>query len=314
MEGDARGTIVKGVVVRDSGSHAFVSHKSHGVRFRDCISHNTFEEPFWWDPSPNPDLIPAPPTDDVAYDRCVASMVRSDPPSWGPRLAGFVLGAREGNVIRNCVAVGVQGSEDSSGFIWPEPEGGLWTFEDCVAHNNRRNGIFVWQNNDLPHVVSRFIAYHNGHAGIKHGAYANSFLYENSILYANRFAGVEAHALSFSSPVQTFSRLQCDQAGLSPYCVATATHLAEPSAPVEFFDCRFSGYAEAAFGFVDQTSPFPNLFNIADCSFEGNEFWLDANTHVGSRIRVQDPVHGSLTLRRADQPGTFRAEWNASVT
>jgi hypothetical protein len=314
MEGHARGTIVQGVVVRDSGSHAFVSHKSHGVKFRDCITHNTFEEPYWWDASPNPDIVPAPPTDDVTYDRCVASLVRSDPPSWGPRLAGFVLGAREGNVIRNCVAVGVQGSEDSSGFIWPEPAGGLWTFEDCVAHNNHRNGIFVWQNDDLPHVVSRFIGYHNGHAGIKHGAYANGFLYENSILYANRFAGVEAHALSFSSPVQTFSRLQCDQAGLSPYCVATATHLAEPFAPVHFLECRFGGYATAAFGFVDQTSPFPNLFNIVNCAFEGNEFWLDANTHVGTRIGVQDPVYGALTLRRGDQPGTFKPEWNASVS
>jgi hypothetical protein len=314
MERASQGTVVKGVVVRDSGSHAFVAHQSHGIAFRGCVTHNTFDDAYWWDPSPDPGSAPEPPTDHVLYDGCVASMVRSDPPWWGARMAGFLLGARNGNVIRGCVAVGVQGNvENSCGFNWPEREGGVWTFEDCLAHNNRMNGIFVWQNNDLPHVINRFIAYHNGRTGIKHGSYLNSFRYDDSILYGNGFAAIEAHALSFGSPVQTFSRLRCDQAGLSPYCVVTKPHLGAPAAPVQFVESRFRGYSKAAFGIVDEGSPFPDLLSVVDCTFEGNEFWFGPGVHVDSRVRVLDPIHGSITLRRADQPGVFRPEWNARV-
>lgn len=314
MEEASRGTIVDGVVIKDSGNHAFVTHQSHGVTFRNCISHNTFDDAYWWDPSPDPNTAPGPPTDDVEYDRCVASMVRSDPPWFGLRLAGFFLGARNGNVIRNCVAVGVQGNVDSSGFIWPESSGGLWTFEDCVAHNNTLNGIFVWQNNHLPHVISRFTAYHNGRSGVKQGAYVVGFQYQDSFLYGNRFAAIEEHALSLSSPLHMFSRVRCDQAGLSPHCVVTAPHLGAAEAPVLFVDTEFHGYSKAAFGFLDAASPFPNLFNIVDCGFEGNEFWLGPDIHPASRIRLQDPSHGNLTLRRLDQPGMIRPEWNASVS
>jgi hypothetical protein len=163
-------------------------------------------------------------------------------------------------------------------------------------------------------VISRFTAYHNGHAGINHGSYINSFLYKDCVLHGNRFAGVESHALSYSSTMQTFSRLRCDQAGLSDYCVVTKPHLAEPMAPVQFVQSRFRGYGKAAFGFLDEASPFQNLFNVTDCIFEGNEFWLGPGIHPASRIRLQDPSHGTLTLRRADQPGVFRPEWNASVS
>jgi hypothetical protein len=315
MDNASRGSIVEGVVVTESGNHAFVPHQSHGVTFRDCITHDTFEDAYWWDPSPDPGKIPAPPTNDALYERCVASMVQSDPSSHGFLMAGFFLGARKGNVIRNCVAVGVQGSVDSCGFIWPEKSsGGFWKFEDCLAHNNRVNGITAWHNNDLPHVISRFTAYHNGRAGILHGAYTNGFRYEDSVLYGNRFAAVDSHALSLSTPLLTFSGIRCDQAGLSPYCVVTTEHVAEAVAPARFEGCRFRGYGKAAFGFVDPSSPFPNLYTIVDCSFEQNEFWLANDVHAATRIRVVDPVHGSITLRRADQPGVFNPEWNASVS
>lgn len=315
MMGEAsKNTIVEGVVVMDSGNHAFVAHQSHGVTFRDCITHNTFEDPYWWDPSPDPDNIPAHPTDDLLYERCVASMVRSDPPWWGFRMTGFFLGAGKGNVARDCVAVGVEGEVESSGFNWPETSGGLWTFQDCLAHNNRVYGIRVWQNNDLPNVISRFIGYHIGQVGIFQGSYTNSFRYEDSVLYANGLAAVDSHAVSFASPIQSFSNLRCDQAGLSPYCVVTTPHPTPSLAPVRFTGCRFRGFTKAAFGFVDSPSAFPNVYSVANCAFEGNPFWLALDIHPGSRIQVQDPLHGSITLRRADQPGVLHPEWNASVS
>lgn len=315
MDDASRGSLVKGVVVRESGNHALVTHQSHGVTFKDCITHDTFEDAYWWDPSPDPEKgVPAPPTDDVLYDRCVASMVKWDHLTMGFRLTGFFLGARNRNVIRNCVAVGVQGDVESSGFNWPETSGGLWTFKDCVAHNNGVYGIRVWQNGDLPHVIMRFIGYHNGRAGIFHGSYTNSFRYEDSVLYGNGFASVDSHAVSFASPIQSFSNLRCDQAGLSPYCIMTTPHPTPSLAPVQFTGCRFRGFTKAAFGFVDSPSAFPNVYSVVNCAFEGNPFWLAPDIHPGSRIRVQDAIHGSITLRRADQPGVFRPEWNASVS
>ncbi|HYN17842.1 MAG TPA: G8 domain-containing protein, partial [Actinomycetes bacterium] len=54
MCGDgSRGSEVEGVVIRDTGSHTFVPHLSNGIAFRDCISHNTFEDAFWWDGAPD---------------------------------------------------------------------------------------------------------------------------------------------------------------------------------------------------------------------------------------------------------------------
>lgn len=318
MREASRGSIVKGVVVRDAGNHAFVAHQSHGISFRDCIAHDTLGDAYWWDP-PDTHMMqmpggPPPPTDDVLYDHCVASKVRSEDPSEGLRMGGFFLGARQGNVVRNCVAVGIQGELDSCGFLWPETSEGAWKFEDCLAHNNRFNGITAWQANDLPQVVSRFTAYHNGKVGILHGHYMNGFVFEDSVLYANGLASVLALASSRSFPLQRFIGLRCDQAGLSQYCVLNPQVIAIPAGAVQFAACRFRGYGKAAFGFTDNGSPFPNHFVITGCTFEGNEFWVGPNIHAGSRIQIQDPIHGNVTLRRLDQPGVFRPEWNASVS
>lgn len=314
MNAASRGTKVEGVVVRDSGNHAFVTHESHGVSFRDCISHNTFGDAYWWDPSPKPEVTPAPPTDDVLFERCVASMVSSGNQIEGLRVSGFFLGARSGNAIRRCVAVGVQGHADSSGFHWPESSTGLWQFEDCLAHNNRENGITAWQITDLPSTISGFTAYHNGRFGIMHGYYSNGFGYEDCVLFGNRLASLVTLAASTASPVQKFSGLRCDQAGFSPHCVVSLQRIAPPKSPVQFVGCRFRGYTNAAFGFIDENSPFANSFNIVNCSFEGNEFWLGSTIHPASQIRVDDAIRGTLTLRRADQPGALRPEWNARVS
>jgi hypothetical protein len=314
MGGASRGSILKGVVVRESGNHAFVTHHSHGVTFRDCVTHDTFEDAYWWDPSPHGEADHAPPTEDVLYERCVASMIRADPPTDGHfRLAGFALGARKGNVIRDCVAVGVQGGGDSSGFVWPEFSSGLWKFENCLAHNNRSNGITVWQTNNLPHVVSGFTAYHNGGFGIRQGQYVNVFHYDDTVLYGNKSGGVLSNATSRVSPIQRFSGLVCDQAGLSPYCVIGAQLVPMPEMAPQFLECQFRGYTKAAFGFVEPL-PYPNVLTILNCTFEGNEFWLASDIHPGTRIDLSDPVRGKLTIRRADQPGLFRPVWNASVS
>jgi hypothetical protein len=313
-ENGSRGSVVSGVVVREAGAHAFVPHVSHGITFTDCISHDTFEDAYWYDPRPAGDgKVTAPPTNDVLYDRCVASLVRTDPP-YNPQISGYVLGAGTGNVARRCVGVGVQGRKTTSGFFWPKSsEGGVWGFEDCLAHNNVADGIFAYQNESSGHVISRFHAYHNGNVGIDHGAYRNRFVYEDSILYGNLSGAVMIHALSDPPPHMRMLRLLCDGGGLSDYAVVMVRHFIDGD-PVEITGCTFRGYKKAAFACTFNENVQPDRAVLTDCTFEGNQFWLESNIHPGTAIRVQDSVLGNITLRRWDQPGVLQPEWNASVT
>jgi hypothetical protein len=318
MCGDgSRGSLVEGVVIRDAGSHAFVPHLSNGIAFRDCISHDTYEDAYWWDDPPDTRTA-GDPSHDILYDRCVASQVRHDPPYRGYRLAGFFIGAGRGNVARDCVAVGVHGATDASGFEWPEGSEGVWKFTGCVAHNNTEHGIFTWQNTGLVHVISDYVGYHNTEAGISHGAYQNPYVYRDSVLYGNGYAAVAVHATASSKPL-SFANLVCDGAGLSDYLVVAERHepRLEVGAPTTFTGCSFRGARKAAFGFVYDGEDGPSnteLFSVGNCRFQGNEFWLAEGIQPASQIAVSDPVLGSLLLRRADQPGRLVPDWNAKVS
>jgi len=316
----SRGSLVEGVVIRDTGSHAFVAHLSNGVTFRDCVSHDTFEDAYWWDQAPDTNSA-APPSDGIVYDRCVASLVKHDPPERGYRLAGFALSRGRGNVARDCVAVGVQGGTDAAGFLWPEGSEGVWTFEGCVAHNNDEHGIFTWQNTALVHTIRDFVGYHNAVAGISHGAYQNPYIYRDLSLYGNAYAGVVVHAVSNAEAPRplTFANLTVHGAGRSDYLVVVDRH--HPAVPVfrptSFTGCSFAGARKAAFGWLYQGEEGPSnleLFELKSCRFSGNEFWLSRGIVPGSEIKVSDPVRGTLVLRRADEPGSLVARWNARVT
>jgi hypothetical protein len=319
MSGDgSRGSLVEGVVIRDTGNRAFVPHLSNGITFRDCISHNTFEEAYWWDGAPDT-RTPGSSSHDILYERCVASLVQNDPPFRGYTLAGVVLGRGNGNVARDCVAVGVQGTVSAAGFTWPEGAEGVWTFENCIAHNNGNHGIFTWQNTGKLHVVRRFSAYHNAGAGISHGAYNNRYTYRDSTLHGNGSGAVILHADSWGgseSPLQ-FVNLTCHGARQSDYLVVAPRHNGDnESPPPRFVGCSFAGAGKAAFGWLYQGEDGPStdeVVDIVDCSFSGNEFRLGPRIGANSRIRVKDEVHGSIILRRADRPGTFVAKWNARV-
>jgi hypothetical protein len=313
----SKGSLVEGVVIRDAGSHAFVPHLSNGITFRDCISHDTYEDAYWWDDPPDT-RTQGDPSHDILYDRCVASLVRHDPPYRGYRLTGFFIGRGNGNVARDCVAVGVQGATDASGFEWPEGSEGVWKFTGCVAHNNAEHGIFTWQNTGLVHVISDYVGYHNTEAGISHGAYQNPYVYRDSVLYGNGYAAVAVHATASGKPL-SFTNLVCDGAGLSDYLVVAERH--EPRLEVggatSFSGCSFRGARKAAFGFTYDGEDGPSnteLFSVSGCRFQGNEFWLAGGIQPASQIAVSDPVLGSLLLRRADQPGRLVPEWNAKVS
>lgn len=199
MEDGSRGSQVTGVVIRDTGSHAFVPHASNGIAFDNIISYNTIEEAFWWDPPCTgcPDVA-VNDSDDITVTHAVVAIVRVDPAFRGTRLGGFTLGKGQDNslLLTDSIAVGVQGNKDASGFQWPENPSGIWLFTDNVAHNNKVDGLFVWQNNKNAHVIQNYIAYNNGEAGIDHGSYGNAYQYIDIDSFGNGDVDVRSRASS----------------------------------------------------------------------------------------------------------------------
>jgi len=195
--GDAsRGSLIEGVVARDSGGMGFDVHDSHGVTVRGAITYNTNENGIGWTSQER--------SDDTLIEDSVFAKQIPVPNFRGYRLAGISLPPGTGNMIRRSVAVGSMGNSTAAGVVWPETTGGLnlpgvWTSEDIVSHNNKRNGVFVWQNSDGDHLVDRFVCYNNGGAGVEHGAYLNPYIYRDLIAWGNGNAGFVAHALSATS-------------------------------------------------------------------------------------------------------------------
>ncbi|WP_033821380.1 G8 domain-containing protein, partial [Kitasatospora sp. MBT63] len=307
----SRGTVVQGVVVRDAGNHAFVPHMSHGVTFRSCISHNTWEDAYWWD-GPQDTRTPQGPSDDIVYDSCVASRTVFEPNPRGYRLTGFSLGAGSGSKATGCVAVGVQGATGASGYEWPETSEGVWTFERCLAHNNLENGIFVWLNAQHHHTVGQFVAYHNGGWGIEHGAYLNDFDYTSSVLYGNAAGGIAVHALGRDKGT-VFDGLLIDAAGQSDYAVSTLKHQLA-GVPVTISRCRMTGYRKAGVAFRATTDGQPDDIQVLDCSFSGNEVWLDPESPTPKRIVLRKAGDAQAVELNKSQGVAAAPAWNASTT
>ncbi|MGQ0668366.1 MAG: hypothetical protein ACT4PO_01605 [Actinomycetota bacterium] len=302
MDG-SNGSLVEGVVVRDGGNHAFVPHMSDGVTFRDCISHNTYEQAYWWDTGDE--------SNGTTWDRCVASQILSDPPFRGYSLAGFTLGAGTNNTVRGCVATGVRGNASANGFHWPpEIAAGVWASEDCVAHNNAVHGIYAWQNDHDPHLILRFVGYHNGQAGTLHGAYVNSYVYQDCIFYGNSAGGLKLAAESNGN--MRFVNVWFDGGGITDHAMVNDRHTATTPTPVVFDRCTFRGGRRSGVGLTREGTN-AELLDFVNCTWVGNEYWLASGIHTDSKLRVQDSVHGSISLQRADRSGTYNAAWNARV-
>ncbi|GLW59231.1 hypothetical protein Kpho01_72410 [Kitasatospora phosalacinea] len=311
----SRGTVVEGVVVRDAGSHAFVPHASHGITFRGCISHDTWEDAYWWD-GPIDTRTPQGPSDDIAYEGCVASRTVYEPNPRGYRLTGFSLGAGTGSSARDCVAVGVQGATGASGYEWPETSEGVWTFERCLAHNNLENGVFVWLNAEHHHTVTQYAAYHNGGWGIEHGAYLNDFDYTASVLYGNAAGGIAVHALGRDKGT-VFDGLLIDAAGQSDYAVSTLKHQLDGE-PVTLSRSRLTGYRKAGVAFRATDDGEPDDVAVLDCEFggpDGTELWLDPEAPEPERILFRRAGQAqTLSLGKGGGgQGLAGTPWNATT-
>jgi len=241
----SRGSLIEGVVVRESGDRGFVAHASHGITFRDCVAFDVENAPFWWDHDDDSDF-----SNDVRYEHCLAA--RIGPESTGKSgQNGFRMMGGTGNAAIDCVVVGNGGSANAGGFHWPAAVNhapNVWRFEDCVAHNNKVNGIFVWQKDGNPHVIDRFTGYHNGEHGIEQGAYANSYHYRDSVLVANESRNLVHHSNSrFNDALGKpagYSRVKFHAKGRTSSHILKRKSNLSGKHPVTWDQCEFFGDAE----------------------------------------------------------------------
>ncbi|MDX1449510.1 MAG: hypothetical protein R3246_10670, partial [Acidimicrobiia bacterium] len=284
-----RGTVVEGVVVRDCGGHAFVPHASHGITLRDCVAYTVAADAYWWDPESSPDSYPSNATHDLVYDHCAAFDLAPTGDHRGFELTGFHLGQGEGNRCVDCTAAGVRGRVNSSGFHWPSKANGMpnvWDFRDCVAHNNTRHGVFIWQNDSADHRLERFRGFRNGGSGVNHGAYLNRYEFEDLALFDNdrcvtshaggrggqptRYRGLRAtdslfiagHPIPFNGPARF---VDCEFP--SPIVVNAAIG-GRPSSggDYEFIDCRADGRPLAASDFEFVVAPVDTRIHVQNGS------------------------------------------------
>jgi hypothetical protein len=211
LNGNAtRGSIVEGVVIRDSKFRAFVPHGSHGITFRETLAVNVVANGYWWDPnrtSDPPDPIHE--SHDILYERAgvIGLSIFGD-----GREAGFTFGDGSGNVVRNSFASGVLGDQRHSGFFWPSSADSAWTVEGLVSHNNKGQGLFVWQNGHKRHPIANVDAYLNRLSGIEQGAYISGYQWTNVRLVGNG-VGLGLRTFSRADPRQVF---QCLSISNSP--------------------------------------------------------------------------------------------------
>jgi hypothetical protein len=274
----SRGTLVDSVVVRDSPAHAFAPHHSHGITFRDCVSHNTRDTAYWWDEGEE-NLSRA-----IVYDNCVASRVYG--------MAGFQLGivehldqhtltiARMRAKCINCVAIDVFGGNDGTGaFFWMGNEEGVWVFQNCVAHNCEQNGIQIWQNTGVGHVIEDFVAYRNGGHGIKLGAYNNPYEFfrvrcvDNDSQHAPFEQEVTPHVADMGDPrsIGVGSRVTDSyfdaSGGPNAYWIASGAAV-EGTGSFLVKNCRFKGFTQSAIRVINHNDQFANSMRVEGCTFE----------------------------------------------
>lgn len=292
MCGEAtQGTCLSGIVVRDSGSHAFVPHASNGISFLNCISYNTFEDAYWWDTPPvNDSTNPINNSNDIVFDECVAAMTKCDPPFRGYRLAGFTMGSGLRNMICDCVAVGNQGNQGAAGFIWPEPSNytdNVWNIMGTnISHNNKSDGIFVWENDPHNHIVSNFLIYNNGAYGIEHGAYSNGYKYSNITLIGHKYG-----VFLYANPISTGTLnpfgyiLSFDNIKSTDPLYITA-HFITGKAPTFFKNCWFPKVIINELP-RHTTNPASGLEDFVNCNLTQSSFNI-VGMELGSKVRVQD--------------------------
>lgn len=335
-EDGTTGSIIEGVVIHDAGSHAFVPHASNGITFRDCVAFDCRKTAYWWD-LPNDGFSVVPSSSYITFDRCVAAKVHTDKTIQdSTRVAGFWLAEGEDltNTCVGCVAVGVHHwqanmtGDQLSGYHWPEGGGAaVWNFRVNLTHNVSGSGTFIWENDNLLHVIEDFTAYHCGKSGVDHGAYKNRYAYRRCNLVANRRSGICRGAGArphVSDPPNKhpvmFEDMLVDGQGLTRWGCEIVNH--------RFDDTRMdaNGVDErtiyrnvvvkgcTSFSWWEKAQTECTIARIIDCTFPEPSFWFEDGVDTDTELEVTNlnGVAGTFLVRQKDQPGTYLPAWNAS--
>jgi PKD repeat protein len=296
----SRGSIVEGVVIKHTGNLAFVTHESHGVAHRDNIGYDVQNGAYTWDRGTM--------TNDILYDRCVGAWVRVIPSFRGTRLTAFNLGRGTGNKARGCLAVGVMGNRDASGFFWPEDVSqtsgvgdGVWEFVDNTSLANKRHGAFTWQNTGRLHQVptqGTFVSINCGGAGISHGAYLNRYQYGAKgkiVIYCPPGGvGIVVHALPGGPPIAAGYSLAWEGLEIhgGAHGIVIARHGLPSSIPQLFRDIVMTEQTGKKVVVVEDsqggfTGDDPGLHDSVNCGLNAFTDFDLAAALPGTRIRVQ---------------------------
>lgn len=255
-------TTIEGVAAVLCGNHCFVAHKTHGITFRDCLAFSCFETCYWWDPPAGTELHGS---DRITYDHCAALAIQCDPNFRGYDTYGFSLGQAATHAATNrctdCVTVASMGNSTGGGFTWPAVANlkpNSWVFDNCVSHNNKSVGVYVWQNDNKDHFISSFASYRNGGVQVLHGAYGNKYTYSGLQLFGSRPSiSVSAQAHNGAAPPNNVQLTNAvfDAAGVGS-CFAIGHHFADATAatPGLIKDCTFRGAPPGTAVYVNETS------------------------------------------------------------
>lgn len=275
------GSIVEGVVVRDFGRRGLVAHASNGITFRDDIAYDGSGQATWWDFDTAEGTVNS--SDNVTFDHVLAARVDLTP--LGSVRAGlFTLGKGIGNTVTDSVAVGYIGTfKNYSGFAWPEQQGATWTFTNNVAHNNPVYGAFIWQNSAHVHDSPGYVAYHNGSAGIAHGAYSTDFTWTANLFENGRSVDLFATNGKFIGPA-TWRSAGANQ-------IVTGDHTLPFLEPTPFNDINFVGHTGALVKYADINFNYPSLIDFCRSTSNGGDITPSmfdfTNAKVETVVRVQ---------------------------
>ena len=311
----SRGSLVEGTVVQNSLNHAFVPHASNGITFRDTISYNTRGDAYWWDQNINTKLQVSlnNESSDILIDHALAAKVDDN---GNTSLAGFRLseGVDDTNELRNSVAVGVEGYTQSSGFAWKQGTN-TWKFSNNLAHNNKINGIFVWQNDKRPHIISNFDAYYNRN-GVRHGAYKNHYRYQNLNLYGNSNTGLMLNATSDKDSLRV-DNLVIDGAGITQFGINTCCHqLTGVNYPTVIQNGSIKNVTYGVYMDGGRNSKDGEWLQLNNVSVSAQvPYYLSSEVHVSSSLEINRPgQHVCLTSSAVRSTSKFVPLYNAWET
>lgn len=201
------GSLVEDSVIFDCGSRGFVPHGSHGITARGLVIHNVHDSALWWDL--DDEVLDA--SLRVAVSDFLFSVVRTDPKGYGDSdISGVTFSwtgyGTDRASLRDGEVNGVQGITGSAGLIWPsqtnKAKNDVWVVERIFTHNNKVDGVRVWQNVATAHDAVDITAANNGNRGWLHGAYLNAYRVIRLHAFGNADGDVELKAAGRDSTTE----------------------------------------------------------------------------------------------------------------